>query len=62
MFDFNQKKAEKKWNKLYARYIQKPKAKKAKNGQQMNDAPSPYQVKDVYKRQVRAQRPRIAKR
>ena len=47
MFDFNQKKAEKKWNKLYARYIQKPKAKKAKNGQQMNDAPSPYQVKTI---------------
>lgn len=47
MFDFNQKKAEKKWNKLYARYVQKPKAKKAKNGQQMNDAPSPYQVKTI---------------
>ena len=47
MFDFNQKKAEKKWNKLYARYIQKPKAKKAKNGQQTNDAPSPYQVKTI---------------
>ena len=47
MFDFDQKKAEKKWNKLYARYIQKPKAKKAKNGQQMNDAPSPYQVKTI---------------
>ena len=31
MFDFNQK----------------PKAKKAKNGQQMNDAPSPYQVKTI---------------
>ena len=41
------KKAEKKWNKLYARYVQKPKAKKAKNGQQMNDAPSPYQVKTI---------------
>lgn len=47
MFDFDQKKAEKKWNKLYARYIQKPKAKKAKNGQQTNDAPSPYQVKTI---------------
>ena len=43
----DQKKAEKKWNKLYARYIQKPKAKKAKNGQQTNDAPSPYQVKTI---------------
>ena len=26
---------------------QKPKAKRAKNGQQMNDAPSPYQVKTI---------------
>ncbi len=47
MYDFDQKKAEKKWNKLYLRYTQKPKAKKAKNGQQINAAPSPYQVKNI---------------
>ena len=47
MFDTDQKKAEKKWNKLYARYIQKPKAKKAKNGQQKDDAPTPFLVKKI---------------
>lgn len=47
MYDLDQKKAEKKWNKLYLKYTQKPKAKKAKNGQQVDAAPTPYQVKTI---------------
>lgn len=47
MYDKNQKKAEKKWNKLYLKYTQKPKSKKAKNGQQVEVAPTPYQVKTI---------------
>lgn len=46
MYDLDQKKAEKKWNKLYLRYTQKPKAKKAKNGEQVN-TPTPFQVKTI---------------
>lgn len=47
IFDTNQKKAEKKWGKLYEHYTKKPKAKKTKNGQQKDDAPTPYQVKNI---------------
>lgn len=47
MFDTNQKKAEKKWNKLYEHYTKKPKAKRAKNGQMSNDVPTPFQVKKI---------------
>lgn len=46
IYDINQKKAEKKWNKLHDRYVSKPKAKKAKNGAK-DDAPTPYQVKNI---------------
>ncbi len=45
IFDTDQKKAEKKWSKIYDRYTKKPKAKKAKNGQNIDEAPTPYQVK-----------------
>lgn len=47
MYDTDQKKAEKKWNSLYERYTKKPKAKKAKNGQQKDDAPTPFLVKKI---------------
>lgn len=47
MFDINQKKAEKKWSKIYDRYTKRAKAKKAKNGQSINEAPVPYQVKMI---------------
>ena len=46
MYDQDQKKAEKKWNKLYLKYTQKPKAKKAKNGEHVN-TPTPFQVKTI---------------
>lgn len=54
-FDTDQKKAEKKWNKLYNRYTAKPKSKKVKNGQQKDDAPTPYQVKQVSNGEFRFQ-------
>ena len=46
-YDTDQKKAEKKWVKLYDKYTAKPKAKKVKNGQKMDDAPTPWQVKQI---------------
>lgn len=47
MFDTKQKNAQKKWAKLYDRYTKKPKAKKTKNGQQKDEAPTPYIVKRI---------------
>lgn len=46
-YDTDQKKAEKKWTKLYDKYTAKPKSKRVKNGQQKDDAPTPYQLKQV---------------
>ncbi len=47
IFDRSQKKAEKKWNKLYLRYTQKAKVKKKKNGMASDAAPAPYLVKPL---------------
>ena len=46
-YDTNQKKAEKKWVKLYDKYTQKPKPKKVKNGQKTDETPTPWQVKQI---------------
>lgn len=46
-FDLDQKKAEKKWTKLYDRYAKKPKAQKLKSGQKPKETPTPYQVKTI---------------
>ena len=47
MYDTDQKKAEKKWIKLYEHYTKKPKAKKVKNDQKKEDAPIPFLVKKI---------------
>lgn len=54
-FDTDQKKAEKRWMKLFNKYTAKPKSKKVKNGQQKDDAPTPYQLKQVSNGEFRFQ-------
>lgn len=46
-YALNQKKAEKKWGKLFDKYSKKPTPKKVKNGQKTDAAPTPWQVKQI---------------
>lgn len=46
-YDTNQKKAEKKWVKLFDKYSKKPTPKKVKNGQKTDETPTPWQVKQI---------------